>query len=238
MNRRGFTLIELLVVIAIIAILAAILFPVFATAKEHARQTQCLSNLRQLGNAFLQYLDDNNGIMPAVGWTGFNETPSGTGNWCGCTAPFDQGGSLLLQRSQVFPYVRNSKIFACPSDRSQIGKYILDPAKIQLSYSMNEQLCRVKKDACTFKRETKMLLLIHESRGSQNSTSPKGINDGIFMVTPGHQQDLPNDVHYEGSTVLLLDGHAKWMHFKQMITERDSGMWYPVYKAVTVCDHK
>src|SRR5579862_6939215 len=82
-HARGFTLIELLVVLAIISVLAAILFPVFAQAREKARQTPCLSNERQLGMAFLQYVQDydetypngvnvNNGwrIWPAEGWAG------------------------------------------------------------------------------------------------------------------------------------------------------------------------
>ena len=64
LKRRGFTLIELLVVIAIIAILAAILFPVFAKAREKARQTSCLSNLKQIGLATLQYVQDYGGRMP------------------------------------------------------------------------------------------------------------------------------------------------------------------------------
>src|SRR4030081_1131036 len=63
-GRQGFTLIELLVVIAIIAILAAILFPVFAHAREKARQTSCLSNLRQLSMAYLIYLQDNDEVFP------------------------------------------------------------------------------------------------------------------------------------------------------------------------------
>ena len=63
-RKRGFTLIELLVVIAIIAILAAILFPVFAKAREKARQTSCLSNLRQIGTAILSYAQDNDEQFP------------------------------------------------------------------------------------------------------------------------------------------------------------------------------
>ncbi|MEN6304741.1 MAG: prepilin-type N-terminal cleavage/methylation domain-containing protein, partial [Armatimonadia bacterium] len=65
MKRRGFTLIELLVVIAIIAILAAILFPVFAKAREKARQSSCLSNMKQMGLACLQYAQDYDEVLPA-----------------------------------------------------------------------------------------------------------------------------------------------------------------------------
>ncbi len=69
MKQRGFTLIELLVVIAIIAILAAILFPVFAKAREKARQTQCLSNLKQIGNGIMMYTQDYDETMPrSYGW--------------------------------------------------------------------------------------------------------------------------------------------------------------------------
>ncbi|RYG46377.1 prepilin-type N-terminal cleavage/methylation domain-containing protein, partial [bacterium] len=63
--KRGFTLIELLVVIAIIAVLAAILFPVFAQAKEAAKKTACLSNLKQMGTAFALYLNDSEGVYPS-----------------------------------------------------------------------------------------------------------------------------------------------------------------------------
>lgn len=79
MQGKGFTLVELLVVIAIIAILAAILFPVFAQARMRANTVRCISNLRQLALAFQQYTQDNGGRMPPVGWEHRADVP----NWCG-----------------------------------------------------------------------------------------------------------------------------------------------------------
>ena len=99
MRRAGFTLIELLVVIAIIAILAAILFPVFAQIKEQGRRTQCLSNLRQLAAANRVYMDDyDNRFLPAP--------PA---------LPPPQGGNLAWA-PMMMPYVRAAQLFHCPSD--------------------------------------------------------------------------------------------------------------------------
>ena len=78
LKKRGFTLIELLVVIAIIAILAAILLPVFAAVKRRAQTMRCLSNLRQLATGFFMYCNDNGGKIPAVG---YGTDPY----WCGST---------------------------------------------------------------------------------------------------------------------------------------------------------
>ncbi|HZP80052.1 MAG TPA: prepilin-type N-terminal cleavage/methylation domain-containing protein [Chthonomonadaceae bacterium] len=98
-SKHGFTLIELLVVIAIIAILAAILFPVFAQAREKARMTACLSNTRQLGTALRMYSQDFDETYPRIT---FIETPDyfDTYNW----------------RNAIRPYVKNKGIFACPSN--------------------------------------------------------------------------------------------------------------------------
>ena len=79
--KRAFTLIELLVVIAIIAILAAILLPVFLSAKQHSQQAHCLYNLKQLSLAILEYADDNDGRMPNVCGYLF---PHFGPDWCGC----------------------------------------------------------------------------------------------------------------------------------------------------------
>jgi prepilin-type N-terminal cleavage/methylation domain-containing protein/prepilin-type processing-associated H-X9-DG protein len=100
MSRRlsGFTLIELLVVIAIIAILAAILFPVFARARESARTSACNSNVRQLGLAAHMYAQDYDEILPFDHYA--------------CNSPSPSHSMLI---SQILPYIKNSQIFFCPS---------------------------------------------------------------------------------------------------------------------------
>lgn len=100
--RRAFTLIELLVVIAIIAILAALLFPVFAQVKESARKTACLSNVRQVAFATFMYATDDNDRFPA---------------WAARAAPINGGNTDYLPPDvQVSGYTKNRQIWACPSD--------------------------------------------------------------------------------------------------------------------------
>ncbi len=95
-NRKGFTLIELLVVIAIIAILAAILFPVFLAAKQRAQMATCLNNLKQLSSAFQQYALDNGGCLPKI--TAYNDPvePPGLDWVCSELAPGDYPGDDVL----------------------------------------------------------------------------------------------------------------------------------------------
>jgi prepilin-type N-terminal cleavage/methylation domain-containing protein/prepilin-type processing-associated H-X9-DG protein len=96
---RGFTLIELLVVIAIIAILAAILFPVFARARENARKTSCLSNLKQLGLSIMQYTQDYDETFP------LGHAQQGGSDW------INDGWQQAVQ-----PYTKSINVFMCPSD--------------------------------------------------------------------------------------------------------------------------
>lgn len=114
-NKRAFTLIELLVVIAIIAILAAILFPVFAQAREKARQASCLSNGKQIGLALNMYVQDYDETMP----TGIPRTASINGGvatsnyWC--RMPYD---------AQLNPYIKNDQVFDCTSHASNLANPI------------------------------------------------------------------------------------------------------------------
>jgi prepilin-type N-terminal cleavage/methylation domain-containing protein len=105
MNRKGFTLIELLVVIAIIAILAAILFPVFAQARESARQTQCTNNQKQIATSVLMYAQDYEETFPMSAYFGRNNA-----------------GQLALVAiyDVLAPYIKNVDIFVCPSYRPGI----------------------------------------------------------------------------------------------------------------------
>jgi len=104
MRRYGFTLIELLVVIAIIAILAAILFPVYSRVREKGRQTSCLSNVRQLATGIQQYIQDYDGRLPLCKYDPTGNIASAANN-----LPF-----LGLELSQ--PYIKNRDMLRCPSD--------------------------------------------------------------------------------------------------------------------------
>jgi len=103
-KQNGFTLIELLVVIAIIAILAAILFPVFAKVREKARQTQCVSNLKQIGLGLMQYSQDNDETLPYARNDG---PPLGDIPW----------------QAAIYSYVKSAGVYKCPDNPANVSIY-------------------------------------------------------------------------------------------------------------------
>ena len=122
MQRRdkpqGFTLIELLVVIAIIAILAAILFPVFQKVRENARRTSCLSNMKQLGIGFTQYVQDSNERYPCV--RAVCPNPGYVGGWA----------------NMIYPFIKSTGVYICPDD-STAPPATAPNVHTKVSYNMN-----------------------------------------------------------------------------------------------------
>ncbi len=123
-KRLGFTLVEILVVLAIIALLVALIFPVLSAAREKGRSTKCMSNLRQLGKAFFMYLNDWNETFP------FARDILGSGvEW----VARDPGrGRAIPERGVLYPYVRDARVYICPSDPH--AEYV------RVSYYMNHSL--------------------------------------------------------------------------------------------------
>ena len=152
-SRRGFTLIELLVVISIIAILAAILFPVFAQAREKARQAACMSNMKQIGMACLQYTQDyDETLIPPMTWTGNAGGLNHYTDWSNYVYPVGNGASgetincvtedcfatdegPLLETALVMPYLKNKAVFRCPS--AQMRKVPPSTTRKWTNYTMN-----------------------------------------------------------------------------------------------------
>lgn len=126
-GRSAFTLIELLVVIAIIAILAAILFPVFAKAREKARQTACLSNMRQMGLGLMQYAQDYDELFPC----GFSRVPG---------QPYPTSAPGAGWAGQSYPYVKSPGAYMCPDDQVDATKLLNGIMLYAVSYALNYRL--------------------------------------------------------------------------------------------------
>ncbi len=190
MHRRppsGFTLIELLVVIAIIAILAAILFPVFAQAREAARKIQCGSNTRQMGTGMMMYTQDYDEVLPRT-WTANFGPTNNPRDW-----------SLDIE-----PYVKNLGIYRCPS-----SSLVIPPAAAGVipnkHYGYNTYLAvGTGTSLAAIGRVSTQILIADIYRNVDRSTLIGcGLGaDQRFQAEPRHQG---------GFNATFADGHAKWM---------------------------
>lgn len=204
MNRRGFTLIELLVVIAIIAILAAILFPVFARAREKARQSACLSNIKQLALGALMYAQDyDDRMMPR--YYRIDPAVAGGPNW----------DNHLIQ-----PYVNNLQLAICPSTGQRSYGYNQDYLNFTMmavikSPSETVMFCDVKRawhpnGGTTWDRNVR-----RPSTFGNPPVVPANDEDEMPVAGDGDYGQRPRGLHNGGANVAFVDGHAKWMRTDQ-----------------------
>lgn len=217
--KRGFTLIELLVVIAIIAILAAILFPVFARAREAARKTACLNNLKQLGTGVMMYAQDYDETVPSTNFATMGSTQIWANyNWSYIWVILD-------------PYLKNQGILACPS----ATKNMVGPApQINVSYGYNEYLYDQSRGYNSLAAlgnnpyGVASLAMIADSR-------QHGIfNDWDPGVTPNAQYPQRNALarlalannstsRHEGANIVYADGHAKFSALGAIVCPANQG---------------
>jgi prepilin-type N-terminal cleavage/methylation domain-containing protein/prepilin-type processing-associated H-X9-DG protein len=223
--RKAFTLIELLVVIAIIAILAAILFPVFARARENARKASCQSNLKQIGLGFMQYSQDyDEKTVPMR--NGFTLTSPGF-SW-----------SILIQ-----PYVKSAQLLVCPSNNSNnLVSSSYQTAPVLLSYTYNWAVGGATAGATSGATDRSLASIalpaqtpmLSDAFGIDNanyclafiipSSDGKALGrrcSNVAANSTGSAGGLTDDarglpyasVHMEGSNYAFADGHVKWMHY-------------------------
>ncbi len=236
-NQHGFTLIELLVVIAIIAILAAILFPVFARAKAKALQTTCLSNVRQLALAFQMYASDHDETMPlAYYYTGDFSGEYEEHAWdFHCYWEWDGSASNLIsyELGLIGPYTRNEQISRCPIFDAPSGQRPASGYAYNTSY-LGGPPAEGKKPALTAKiKHSSRTVLLCDSAYYDNDTTwtpYTGISQNNYLRSPNDASNFvgPN-VHYRHNgiaNVAYCDGHAKGITEKHGVSVHTDELAY------------
>lgn len=219
-GTSAFTLIELLVVIAIMAILAAILFPVFGSARKSAQRSQCSNNMRQLSLAVRLYMDDHHDTFPATSHSGRSRS------WIEC----------------VQPYLRTRLMYRCPSDTSSNWEAGSGLGLRTSSYATNYYMApfgRFSIQPSNTHGFTRMSMISNPSQtiyicelGRNNYgdhvhpawwTFPN--SDGAFMNS---DEDVAKSIHNGGANYACVDGHVRWMKFEQTFDPaRDINLWDP-----------
>ena len=207
-RKSAFTLIELLVVIAIIAILAAILFPVFARARENARRASCMSNLKQIGLGFMMYIQDYDEKFPRVTLGYIDSTTPGREN-----VPL--GWADALQ-----PYIKSTQVFQCPSETTGPNSNPVYNNWSYTDYWMNRRLSG-EGQAVLASASTTILsgdgrsgtaIIYYDGCSINGNPSDVDCDDTTPYITmlTSYQYDCFGR-HLDGANYAFADGHVKWL---------------------------
>ena len=209
-NRSAFTLIELLVVIAIIAILAAILFPVFAKAREKARQTSCLSNEKQLGLGLLQYVQDNDEQFPS-------QVDAGNSSWS--NSPYNTPlGTGATWDTMIYPYTKSGGILKCPDDPNTAIALTSDAnggGAVERSYSIPTQIVDLLQSSkgATLAAVNSPAITVLLAERNQCAGGASSWQNCADIQALGDQVGFPSKIwpHVSKNVAnfLFCDGHAK-----------------------------
>ncbi len=199
-SGRGFTLIELLVVIAIIAILAAILFPVFAQAREKARQAACLSNCKQIGLAMMAYTQDYDECYLTV-------------DSCDAHGAHEHCHWFDL----LMPYVKSEQLFVCPSFKlgDAATTYMVTDYIINGWLSHGKSLAFFKSSASQIATAERAVGYADEDYHPHQDIEPDEPYD------PAWSSAIASERHAMGGVYTFADGHAKWLRWNQTVTPTD-----------------